>query len=181
MNQYDPRINNEHCIRDPFTVDTAKQYIGKKGYFTDDIFNFSNLDSCCDGMLVSIEVDNSHPYYCGISDEGVIIKGNFSFFLSAEFVKEKPEEKRYRPYTLMEFIDKFTVGRPIKYRSKGEAGHEHYLMLLGFWLASDKDQTIPYISIGNFKYTLQELFEEYEWQEHYTEDFKPFGVVEDKE
>lgn len=95
--------------------------------------------------------------------------------------EEKPEEKKYRPYTLMEFIDRFTVGRPIKYRSKDEAGREHYLMLLGFWLTTGKDQTIPYISIGNFKYTLQELFEEYEWQEHYTEDFKPFGVVEDKE
>lgn len=175
--KYDPRIKNEHCIRDPFNVETAEQYIGKRGYFTDDIFNFSNLDNCCAGMLVSVEEDNRHPYYCAISDEGVIIKGNFSFFLSAEFVEEKTE-KKYRPYTLMEFIDKFTVGRPIKYRSKGEAGREHYLMLLGFWLTTGKDQTIPYISIGNFKYTLQELFEEYEWQEHYTEDFKPFGVEE---
>lgn len=118
MNQYDPRIKNELCIRDPFTIDTGKQYIGKRGYFTDDIFNFSNLDNCFAGMLAHVESDSRHPYYCAISDEGVIIKGNFSFFLSAEFVEEKPEEKpeekKYRPYTLMEFIDKFTVGRPIK-------------------------------------------------------------------
>lgn len=176
--KYDPRISNALLISDPFNAETAKQYIGKRGYFTDAIFNFSNLDNCCDGMLASVEADDRHPYYCAISDEGVIIKGNFSFFLPAEFVEEKPEEKRYRPYTLMEFIDKFTVGRPIKYRSKDEAGREHYLMLLGFWLTTGKDQTIPYISIGNFKYTLQELFEEYEWQNHYTEDFKPFGVEE---
>lgn len=178
MNQYDPRINNEHCIRDPFTVDTAKQYIGKKGYFTDDLFNFSNLDSCCDGMLVSVESDNRHPYYCGISDEGVIIKGNFSFFLSAEFVKEKPKEKKYRPYTFMEFTEKFTMGLPIKFRQKRAVGYERYLILNGYQHEQAEGRLITYIYIGSQGYTLDALFMDYEWQEHYTEDFKPFGVEE---
>lgn len=175
--KYDPRIKNEHCIRDPFTIDTGKQYIGKRGYFTDDIFNFSNLDNCCAGMLVSVEADNRHPYYCGISDEGVIIKGNFSFFLSAEFVEEKTE-KKYRPYTLMEFTNKFTIGCPIKFRKKGEVGSESYLILNDYSHNQLLGETTTDIYIGRGAYTLDELFNKYEWQEHYTEDFKPFGVEE---
>lgn len=176
--KYDPRIKNEHCISDPFNVDTAKQYIDKKGYFTDVIASFSNLDKCFTGMLAGVEADNEHPYYCGISDEGVIIQGNFSFFLSAEFVEEKPKEKKLRPYTFMEFDEKFTVGRPIKYRKKDQVGWERYLILNGYSHVQHDDKTTSYIYIGSTVHTLDELFNAYEWQEHYTEDFKPFGVEE---
>ena len=41
------------------------------------------------------------------------------------------------------------------------------------------NKTITYIYIGSNRYTLDELFDNYEWQEHYTEDFKPFGVLEE--
>lgn len=40
--------------------------------------------------------------------------------------------------------------------------------------------TITYIYIGSQGYTLDALFNDYEWQEHYAEDFKPFGVEEEK-
>lgn len=176
--KYDPRIKNEHCIRDPFNAEAATEYIGRRGYFTDAIFSFSNLDSCCAGMLVSVEADDMHPYYCGVSDEGIITKVNFSFFLSAEFVEEKPKEKKLRPYTFMEFDEKFTVGRPIKFRLKDKEGYEHYLILNGYVHEQREGQTFTHIYIGSVGYTLDELFNCYEWQEHYTEDFKPFGVEE---
>ena len=171
MNQYDPRIKNEHCIRDPFNVETAKQYIGKRGYFTDDIFNFSNLDNCCDGMLVSIETDDRHPYYCGISDEGVIIKGNFSFFLSAEFVEEKPKEKKYRPFTdAKEFFIKtnFEVGDLIHIRSKPH-NHEYHLLIIGW--------TDEGLMLGNFsEMTFDELLDKFELWDEEEGNFKPFGT-----
>lgn len=174
--KYDPRIKNELLISDPFNADTAKKYIGKKGYFTDGIASFSNLDKCFTGMLVSVEADNEHPYYCGISDEGVIIQGNFSFFLPAEFVEEKPKEKKLRPYTFMEFDEKFTVGCPIKFRQKRAEGWERYLILNGYQHEQKEGRTITYIYIGSQGYSLDALFMDYEWQEHYTEDFIPFGV-----
>ena len=165
--KYDPRIKNEHCIRDPFNVETAKQYIGKIGYFTDDIFNFSNLDNCCAGMLVSVEADNRHPYYCGISDEGVIIKGNFSFFLSAAFVKE---EKKYRPFAdTKEFFIKtnFEAGDLIHIRSKPH-NYEYHLMLVGW--------TDEGLMLGNFsEMTFDELLDKFElWDGE--DNFIPFGV-----
>ena len=169
--EYDKRITNPDMILSCFDVKfVMANYRNKNGYFTDCIDYYADLSKCHYGKLTDIR-DDDHAYHLDSAKW-------YNFFLPDSSIKPKKKEKKYRPYTLMEFNDKFTVGRPIKYRSKGEVGREHYLMLLGFWLASDKDQTIPYISIGNFKYTLQELFEEYEWQEHYTEDFKPFGVEE---
>lgn len=172
MNQYDPRIKNEHCIRDLFNVETAEQYIGKRGYFTDDIFNFSNLDNCCAGMLASVESDNRHPYYCAISDEGVIIKGNFSFFLPAEFVEEKPKEKQYRPYTIEEFCNEgFEI---IVFREKDCPSREFHLRYNGY----RKCDNVYKVILGNMSYTLSDLFEDFEYLDSDGE-WKPFGVKEE--
>ena len=169
--KYDPRIKNEHCIRDPFNVETAKQYIGKRGYFTDDIFNFSNLDNCFAGVLVSVEEDNRHPYYCAISDEGVIIKGNFSFFLSAEFVEENPKEKKYRPYTIEEFCNEgFEI---IVFREKDCPSREFHLRYNGY----RKCDNVYKVILGNITYTLSDLFEDFE--RFYNGRWFPFGVKEE--
>lgn len=168
----DTRIMDGKKPLDCFDTEKANDYVGKECYFSDDMFPFANMsDKTNDsliyrGTLLKVWPDGSDPYE---TDS----QRFYTYCLPCEWVTE---EKKYRPYTLMEFTDKFTIGRPIKYRSKGEVGREHYLMLLGFRLTPGKDQTIPYISIGPFSYTLDELFEEYEWQEHYTEDFKSFGV-----
>ena len=72
----------------------------------------------------------------------------------------------------MEFCEKFSIGLPIKFRKKGAVGCERYLILNGYEHEHDEQ----YIYIGHIPYTLNELFRDYEWQEHYTEDFEPFGV-----
>ena len=77
----------------------------------------------------------------------------------------------------MEFNDKFTVGQPIKFRKKGEVGNERYLILNGYSHNEILGETTTDIYIGRGAYTLDELFTKYEWQEHYTEDFEPFGVA----
>lgn len=172
--KYDPRINNELLISNPFNAETANKYIGRRGYFTDDIFNFSNLDNCCTGMLASVEEDNRHPYYCAISAEGVIIKGNFSFFLPAEFVAEKPEEKeekKYRPYTLEEFCNEgFEI---VVFREKNRPSHESHVRYNGY----RKYDNVYKVILGNISYTLSDLFEDFE----YLDDdgtWKPFGAEE---
>lgn len=170
--KYDPRIKNELLISDPFNTETANKYIGKKGYFTDGIASFSNLDKCFTGMLVSVEADNRHPYYCAISDEGVIIQGNFSFFLPAEFVEEKPKEKKYRPFAdTKEFFIKtnFEVGDLIHIRSK--AGNKEYHLMLTGW--TDEE-----LMLGNLQgLTFDELLQNFElWDGE--DNFEPFGVEE---
>lgn len=173
----DSRIKDKEKIYDVFNCQEARKG-STAGYFTDNFAAFADLKTCCRARLVTIEEDNPHPFYAGIVDGGCIIKGNFQFFTSVDNTAEgnTAEGKKYRPFTLMEFTDKFPVGHPIKFRPKGEAEREMYLILLGYRLALSKDQTIPYISIGHFTYLLDELFDEYEWQETDTGGWKPFGV-----
>ena len=163
----DRRIIDRKYIFDCFNADKAKEFIGEDCFMTNDIELFKDLCSINVYKLDKIE----DGFYNEEEDE------YFDFCLPVRWLK--PEEKRYRPYTFMEFNDIFTVGRPIKFRRKGMVGHERYLILNGYEHELDglhDDQTITYAYIGAIPYTFNELFKNYEWQEHYTEDFKPFGV-----
>lgn len=173
----DKRIENERLIYTPFT--TTKPKLHEKGYFTDDIHSFKNLEhfDCRYGELV--EYDNSDypfPYCCESGDGSNTTVDWYAFYIPESSLKREEKEKKYRPYTFMEFNDIFTVGQPIKFRRKGKVGHERYLILNGYEHERDCDQTITYVYIGPIPYTFNELFKNYEWQEHYTEDFQPFGV-----
>ena len=165
----DKRIENERLIYTPFA--TTKPKLHEKGYFTDDITSFIDLKNCRYGELINHD-DNHYSYCCEFNGGDTIAW--FAFYIPESSLKQK--EKQYRPYTFMEFTDIFTVGRPIKYRRKGLIGWEIYLILNGYRHEQRNNKTITYIYIGSNRYTLDELFDNYEWQEHYTEDFQPFGV-----
>ena len=168
----DKRIENERLIYTPFA--TTKPKLHEMGYITDNIHSFNNLKNCRYGELINHD-DNQYSYCCEFNGGDTIAW--FAFYIPESSLKR--EEKQFRPYTLMEFNDKFTVGQPIKFRRKGKVGHERYLILNGYEHELDglhDDQTITYAYIGAIPYTFNELFKNYEWQEHYTEDFKPFGV-----
>ena len=177
MNQYDPRINNELLISNPFNAETANKYLGRRGYFTDDIFNFSNLDNCCTGMLASVEADNRHPYYCGIADGGVIISGNFSFFLSAEFVEEKPKEKFIPFRYLCELTDAgIEVGKVISIRNKNDDTVVAKVLVTEINYNHEDNEVIN-IALGATGYEFSTLFNSYLFQVN--GEWKPFGVKEE--
>ena len=169
----DKRIENERLIYTPFT--TTKPKLHEKGYFTDDIHAFNNLKNCRYGELINHD-DNQYSYCCEFNGGDTIAW--FAFYIPESSLKQKEKQKQYRPYTFMEFTDKFTVGQPIKFRKKGMIGHERYLILNGYSHNQLLGETTTDIYIGRGAYTLDELFSKYEWQEHYTEDFEPFGVEE---
>lgn len=170
----DPRIKSLPDILTCFDIEKAKQYIGEKGCFAGDLCCFKDVQLCAYGTLADVFDDTDDTFK---KREGEFV---YPFFIPERFLK--PKEKQYRPYTLMEFNDKFTVGRPIKFREKGREGCERYLILNGYMHEQREGQTFTYIYIGSYPYTLDELFHAYEWQVHYTEDFEPFGVeVEVKE
>lgn len=151
-----------------FDAEKCSKYIDQKGYFANCISSFRNINSCTYGTLEKIFYDRGNSFR---------VKENateYLYFIPEYFVK--PKEKQYRPYTFMEFTDKFTVGRPIKFRQKGAVGFERYLILNGYQHEQHEGRTVTYIYIGSQGYTLDALFNDYEWQEHYTEDFESFGV-----
>lgn len=172
--KYDPRIEDYHDIK-CFASRNNRECLGKFGYFAEDISEFEDLDKCVMGICCFKDGED-FPFY---RFEHAIRKPTYPkkaypLFCPASATKEK----KFRPYTLMEFEDKFHWGVPIRFRRKGEVGNERLLILNGYRHEQYNGQTVTYIYIGAGGYTLQELFEDYEWQSHYTEDYQPFGVEE---
>lgn len=170
----DDRIMDGKKPLNCFDTEEAESYVGKECYFSDDMFPFANMsdktnrDLIYKGILLKVWTDGSDPY-------ATDLQRFYTYCLPCEWVTES-EEKKLRPYTFMEFQDKFTVGRPIKFREKGKLGCERYLILNGYWHEMRNGLVTTYIYIGPHSYSLDELFNCYEWQEHYTSDFQPFGV-----
>lgn len=166
--ELDKRIKSKEDILTCFDIEKAGQFLGHKGYFANVNSSYQNLDNKAYGILTEIK-DAAYSFKMDNNEY-------WRFFIPEIILK--PKEKKYRPYTLMEFNDKFTTGQPIKFRPKGKVGWERYLILNGYVHEQRGDQTFTYIYIGISGYTFDELFNAYEWQEHYTEEFKPFGVEE---
>ena len=153
-----------------FNADLCEDYISQKGYFENDIEDFKCMDLCKYGTLEKIYCDQAEPFRMKE------LRKDYKFFIPEFFVV--PKEEQFRPYTLEEFTDKFTMGKPIMIRKKGEPESEQFLILNGFRNGLYNDQMVTWIYFGPFAYTLIELFEDYEWKERYLDDFEPFGVEE---
>lgn len=166
--ELDPRIRSIDSIRSFNTKND--DCLGKFGYFTKFVQNFDDLDKVRKGVC-GFKDGSRFPFYEG--DQ------SFQFFIpDSELLPRKPKEKQYRPYTLNEFKDKFHIGQPICFRKTGEVGNERYLILNGYSNCKLFDEITTDIYIGRGAYTLDELFNKYEWQASDTEDFQPFGVEE---
>ena len=153
-----------------FNAENCTNYLGQKGYFGNDIEDFHCIDLCSHGTLNKIHCDQVESFRMKEH------KKDYKFFIPEYFVV--PKENKYRPYTLEEFKNKFTIGQPTMLRKKGEPESEQFLILNGFRNGLYNDQMVTWIYFGPFAWTLIELFEDYEWKEHYLEDFKHFGVEE---
>jgi hypothetical protein len=165
--ELDKRIINGKRPLTCFDIEEAEKYIGKLCYMCDEYNLFYQLNLIEPAILMGVE-DCETPFHNGQDKQA-------EFCLPCEWITK---EKKFRPYTLKEFFNKFTVGQPIRYRRKSDL-LERYLILEGYVDSKgDKEVRYQYIHIGSTPYTLDELFNKYEWQEHYTEDFKPFGVEE---
>lgn len=166
----DPRIKSLSDILTIFDIDRAKEFIGQKGYFADSLYCFDDLGSCYRDTLTDACDGQAGPFSRMESD-------NYQQFFIPES-SLKPGEKKYRPYTLEEFRGDFAVGRPVKFRKKGEEGDELYFILNGYSRRQFHDVTVQYINLGGVLFTLKELFGGYEWYEDVTGDWVPFGAEE---
>ena len=175
--ELDSRIKDGKKHLDCFDVDIAKQFIGKKGYFSHYIDNYADLKNTVLGTLGSTG-DTFHESFC--CTEETFDNYYYEFFLPAEWVKEP--KMKYRPYTLAEWIEQHEIGEVIHYRSKSE-GIELRHMYTGYAFGKDKDITkfnVGTLTLGVASYTLDYLFEDYEIE--VDGEWLPFGVIdEDKE
>lgn len=163
----DPRIILLTDIITCFDEDRprAKNYVGQMGYFSDDMMEFNNLESCIYGELNIID-DDKYPFNCNNGD-GI----DHAFFIPESVLKPKPKKKvEYRPFAnTKEFFIKtnFEEGDVIRIRSKPH-NTEYYTMLVGW---TDKELMLGSLRIA----FLTELFEKFElWDGE--DKFIPFGM-----
>lgn len=158
----DPRVADVKDIGNPFNSENFKPYIGKKCYVASEIETFSDLDGCVVETLSCIEPDFDYPYETK-SD-------TWKFCLPVELVTPGAGT---RPFTLDEFMDRFAMLSAIKFRKKDDKTVEIYTIFSGYGKHGPK----ACVYLGPRAWFLEELFDEYEWQDP-SGSWKPFGVGE---
>lgn len=183
--ELDKRIKEGKKPLTCFDTEQAKQFLGKECYFSDQLCTFNQLLDAYSYVTVDMLVSKEKHLYVGelltVSDSDgscyeAGINGEaewFQFCLPCEWVKEP--EKKWRAYTIAEFQETFTVGRAVRFRRKDAPAKEHLLAFGGYYTLHDGRVSILF---GIHLYTLEELFEQYEWQEFYTDEYRPFGIEE---
>lgn len=158
-NIFDKRIKNFSNIQSFKQFDN--KYVGETGYFSDSMCRFQDLTTCVKNTLTGIDKDIGAGDYIFETEYG-----NYRYFLPESLVK--PIEKKYRVFSLNEFLERYEIGDTIKYRIKNCEVDEQ-AMLIGF-------QSNDYVLLGNCRYNLKELFNNYEL--NYKNKWQPFGIEE---
>ena len=150
--------------------------LDKKGYFADHIAEFKDLSKCMYGEFVEYR-EHEQCFLCEIDHyDGTFDHTYYRYFIPEDSLlpEEKPE-KKYRAFTLTEWINQHEIGQIIHYRSKSE-GIEAHIMYMGTYHHKNKGTIV----LGVASYTLDCLFEEYELE--IDGEWMPFGIeVKDEE
>lgn len=170
----DPGIKSVSDILTPFDVEKAKEFIGQKGFFANDIYCFrAGEPYCAYGTLTRVFDDQDVPYTEGHAT-------GYLFFIPESSLKPgcslKPEEKKYRPYTPAEFCATFCAGLPLKFRKKDDPKSEQDLIMQGVWFCPRDGKTVVYARMGSHLYAFDDLLNDFEWRKIYKNDFEPFGM-----
>lgn len=163
-----------------FDTEEAKEFLGEKGYFCNNLSRFCYLNSCTPAYLRKIFV---HDESCFEASRIDWPNTNYKYFLPAEWLKPNPEEpeRKWRPFTLDEFIDRFDleVGtRVFHIRSKRTPENQKRLLLTG--IIHDKDPALCGIGLGPYFFKFSELFLFHEVKLG-EKDWQPLGVEEASE
>ena len=150
--------------------------LDKKGYFADHIAEFKDLSKCMYGEFVEYR-EHEQCFLCEIDHyDGTFDHTYYRYFIPEDSLlpKVKPE-KKYRAFTLTEWINQYEIGQIIHYRSKSEEVEAH-IMYMGTYHHKNKGTIV----LGVASYTLDCLFEEYELE--IDGEWMPFGIeVKDEE
>ena len=166
----DSRIKDISDIQSPLQYDDS--FIGEVCYFANSMSEFEDLKICSKGTLSEYIEDDYSQLGCFTAKE-FQEDDFFDYFIPEKLLKSI--EKKYRPFTLREFLEKYKIGSVVTFREK-DCEVVEQSMLIGF-LSGDEDKTsCGIVNIGRWGYTLTELFKEYEI--YVNGEWQPFGVEE---
>ena len=172
----DKRIKSINTIQTCLKYDT--DCVGHNGYFFDEFCDTTDLSKCRYGELIDIVPENTNDLWF----KARFISGltnRFRFFIPEKLLK--PVKKKYRPYTLAEWIGQHTIGDVIRYRCKSQKIElRHMYVGYGYGIGTDiRNTTSGTLTLGVASYTLDYLFEDYEL--FYNGRWLPFGVLDNGE
>ena len=170
-------------IKDIGTIQTILRYdvncIGCKGYFFDEFVQTKDLSKCRYGELIDITTHDDRNDLCFKVEYEEGLVSFYRFFIPES---DLTIEKKYRPYSLEEFLKIFDVGDQIKFKSK-DNGEVKCAMFTGYITdverIDDKTPGACEVMLGIFHYSLYSLFEDFEL--FYNGKWQPFGVVDKEE
>lgn len=179
--ELDNRISD---IADIKTVITADENdVGKMGYFANSIHLFKNLKGL-DGIKYGKLIYLSDLDYGGDKSDKCFVCSNqwaYRYFVLEDVLIPEEPKKKYRPFSLEEFLKIFDIGDQIDFKGKGCCDEVKVAMFTGYITDVDRiDDKTPgacELMLGNFHYSLFSLFEDFEL---FLEDkWQPFGVLDE--
>ena len=161
---FDKRIDKD--LVDVYTIFNrfSNDLLGTTVYASNSIKDFQNLDRCKKGIVDHI---NKRGFAVTLENGDTFF---FDFVIPSFSVKV--EEKVFRPCTLDEFG--LHIGDLIKFRRKDNHDFEICTMYMGYRRKNGGVNVL----LGNNYYSLQELFEDYEWYDSDSNTWEMFGVEE---
>lgn len=164
--ELDSRIIDGKKPLDCFDTKIAEQFLGKKGYFSDYLNEYTHICNTEEDVLQSLDEHHDEAYKGS--------RNKWEFFLPAEWVK--PETK-YRPFTGIEFAEKFglKLNSIIRLRSvstKDDCCYNYKVVFIGYRWCDDVFQ----VFLNGHWLDLPELLELYEYEEN--GEWHKFGVEE---
>lgn len=160
-----------------FDTEQAMQFIGKQCYFSDDATDFMDLDKADgDSTFYIAQLQNiwTAEEYCFADNSN-----DYRYILPVEFVKGEGTESAKiikRPFTLKEFLTKFKIMYPVRYRP---ITRRDFIIVAGVmgWFG-DKGNEEDGVIIGSRNHTLKDLFDYYEFEQD--GKWYPFSIQETK-
>ena len=158
-----------------FDTEEARKFEGEEGYFSDYPRAFADgeasIDECAEKGILKLEGNHENCPYVNKTT-----RLNYPYFLPAEWLKPEEPEKKWRPFTLDDFVKRFDseVGtRVFLMRSKTTPENQRRLLLTG--IIQDKDPCVCGVYLGGCYFSFSDLFDMYDVR-FGKEDWQPFGV-----
>lgn len=172
----DSRIIEGKTYLDCYDTEIGKEFIGKECYLSDGVASFANIDNLKKATLIEVVDGDMYPYKL---ENTRWYYGSF-FILPCEWVNPEESEKKYRPYTLAEWIGQHTIGDVIRYRCKSQKIELRHLYVgYGYGIGTDiKHTTSGTLTLGVASYSLDYLLEDYEIEVN--GEWLPFGVIDEQ-
>ena len=162
--KFDKRIDKD--LIDVYTIFNrfSSDLIGTTVYASNVLKNFQNLENCKKGIVDHID---NHGFAVTLENGET-----FFFYFVIPAFSVKVEEKVFRPCTLDDFG--LHIGDLIRFRRKDDHNFEICTMYMGY----RKNNGGVKVLLGNNYYSLEDLFEDYEWYDSDSHTWEIFGVEE---